>query len=293
MITVTPVTPAFVAEIEDIDLRQPLDPAQVAEISAAIDRYAVLVFRGQSLDNEQQLAFSANFGPLETTRQANRPGHKLRLPPQLSDISNLDESSRLLSGEDYRRLNGFANRLWHTDSTYKRVPARFSLLSAHVVPEQGGETEFADMRAAYDALPEKTKAQIDGLVAEHSIYHSRGIVGFTNFTDQERAALPPVPQALVRTHPGSGRRTLYLASHAGRIYGMPVPEGRMLLAELTEHATQRQFVHAHRWRAGDLVMWDDRCTMHRARPYDTSQVRDMRRSTVSDEVPTVAVAPAA
>ena len=293
MITVTPVTPAFVAEIEDIDLRQPLDPAQVAEISAAIDRYAVLVFRGQSLDNEQQLAFSANFGPLETTRQANRPGHKPRLPPQLSDISNLDESSRLLSGEDYRRLNGFANRLWHTDSTYKRVPARFSLLSAHVVPAEGGETEFADMRAAYDALPEKTKAQIDGLVAEHSIYHSRGIVGFTNFTDQERAALPPVPQALVRTHPGSGRKTLYLASHAGRIYGMPVPEGRMLLAELTEHATQRQFVHAHRWRAGDLVMWDDRCTMHRARPYDTSQIRDMRRSTVSDEVPTVAQAPAA
>ena len=287
MIEVQQLHPLFVAEVSGVDLRRPVEPDTLNEIVAALDRYAVLVFRDQPLTDQQQIAFSGQLGPLETTRQAMRPGHKMRLNPHMSDISNLDENSRIMSGDDYRRMSGLANRLWHTDSTYKRVPAKYSLLSAHIVPAEGGETEFTDMRAAYDALPDAMKARIEGLVAEHSIFHSRGTIGFADFTPEERAGLPPVPQVLVRVHPGSKRKTLYLASHAGRIEGMPVPEGRMLLLDLMEHATQRQFVHTHRWRVGDLVIWDDRCTMHRARPYDMTQVRDMRRTTVSDGVSTL------
>jgi alpha-ketoglutarate-dependent 2,4-dichlorophenoxyacetate dioxygenase len=181
-------------------------------------------------------------------------------------------------------MNGLGNRLWHTDSSFKAIPARYSLLSARAIPGEGGETQFADMRAAYDALPGTMKARLEGLVAEHSVLYSRSTIGFSDFTDEERARLPPVPQMLVRTHPSSQRKTLYLASHAGWIRGMEIPEARMLLRELMEHATQREFVHTHRWKTGDLVMWDDRCTMHRAREFDTAQVRDMHRTTVSDGV---------
>jgi len=284
MFDVKPLHPEFVGEVSGIDLREPVDDDLCRRIVAALDRYAVLVFHDQALDDERQIAFGRLFGPLETTRQALRPGHKLRIDPHLSDVSNLDEKGRVMSGTDYRRMSGLANRLWHTDSTFKRVPARYSMLSARAVPTEGGETQFADLRAAWDALPKAMQARIEGLVAEHSIFHSRATIGFTDFSDEERAGLPPVPQVLVRTHPGSGRKTLYLASHAGRIFGMPVPEGRMLLLDLIEHATRPEFVHTHRWRVGDLVIWDNRCTMHRACDYDMTQVRDMRRTTVSDEL---------
>ena len=284
MLEVTPLHPLFAGAASGVDLRQPADEATVAAITAAMDRYAVLVFREQALNDAQQIAFSARLGTLETTRKTNRPGHQLRLDAHISDVSNVDENNRLLEGEDYRRMGGLANRLWHTDSSFKRVPARYSLLSAHVIPADGGDTQFADMRAAYDALPAAKKAAIDDLVAEHSYMHSRATVGFTDFKPEELEALPPVPQRLVRVHPGSGRKSLYLASHAAAIRGMPVPEGRMLLLELMEHATQREFVHTHHWRVGDLVIWDNRCTMHRARGYDMGQVRDMHRTTVSDGV---------
>ncbi len=284
-ISVRPLHPVFVGEVAGVDLREPVDAASVSQIVAAADRYAVLVFRDQRITDEQQIAFSAMLGPLETTIKAYRPDHKPRLDLHISDVSNLDEQSRVLAADDRRRMNGLGNRLWHTDSSFKTIPARYSLLSARRIPGEGGETQFADMRAAYDALPEAMKVRLEKLVAEHfERLYSRSTIGFSDFSDEERERLKPVPQLLVRRHPGSGRPTLYLASHAGWIRGMPIPEARLLLRDLMEHATQREFVYTHRWMAGDLVMWDDRCTMHRAREFDLSQARDMHRTTVSDGV---------
>ena len=289
-IAVRQLHPLFVGEVTGVDLRQPPDPATLREIVAASNQHAVLVFPGQAIDDDQQIAFSGLLGPLETTIKQIRPGHKLRLNAHISDVSNLDEEGGILTKDDRRLMNGLGNRLWHTDSSFKAVPARYSLLSARALPPTGGETEFADLRAAYDALPEETKARLEGLVAEHSILYSRSTIGFTDFSAEEHAALKPVPQLMVRVHPGSGRKTLYLASHAMMVRGLTVPEGRLLLRELIEHATQRQFVYTHRWQLGDLVMWDDRCTMHRAMPYDPAIKRDMHRTTVSDGVSTLAQA---
>ena len=287
MIEVKQLHPLFVGEVSGVDLSKPVDAETAGEIVAAADKYAVLVFHDQALDDDQQIAFSALLGPLETTIKSFRPGHKARLNLHVSDVSNLDENSRVLAMDDGRRMNGLGNRLWHTDSSFKKTPAKYSLLSARVIPPEGGETEFADLRAAYDALPEKTKTFLEGKIAMHSIIYSRSTIGFTDYSQQERDRLPAVPQLLVRTHPGSGRKTLYLASHAGEIQGMATPEARMLLHDLMEHATQRQFVYTHRWRVGDLVMWDDRCTMHRARDYDMTYPRDMHRTTVADVAPSV------
>jgi alpha-ketoglutarate-dependent 2,4-dichlorophenoxyacetate dioxygenase len=281
-LSITQLHPLFVGEVTGIDLREAIDDATVDAIVRASDQYAVLVFRGQALDDEQQVAFSERLGPLETTIRKLRPGHMLRLNEHVSDISNLDHNGAILPREDRRRMYSLGDRLWHTDSSFKPVPAKYSLLSARAIPSAGGQTQFVDLRAAYDDLPETLKAQIEGLVAEHSILYSRSTIGFTDFSDEERAALPPVPQVLVRVHPGSRRKTLYLASHAMAIRGMPVPEGRLLLKDLMDHATQPQFVYTHRWMPGDLVMWDDRCTMHRARAFDPAERRDMHRTTVSD-----------
>jgi alpha-ketoglutarate-dependent 2,4-dichlorophenoxyacetate dioxygenase len=286
----TPLHPVFAAEASGVDLREPPDAATVDEIVGALDHYAVLVFYDQQLTDAQQIAFSAQLGPLETSIKAYRPDHRARLDLHISDVSNLDENNRVMAADDRRRMNGLGNRLWHTDSSFKPVPARYSLLSARAIPDEGGETEFADLRAAWDALPGRMQRRIEGLVAEHSILYSRGTIGFTDFSPEERERLPSVPQTLVRTHPGSGRRTLYLASHAGAIRGMPLPEARILLLDLMEHATQRQFVYTHRWQLHDLVIWDNRCTMHRARDYDPTVPRDMHRTTVSDGASTLAQA---
>jgi len=256
-ISVTQIHPLFVGEVSGVDLRQPMDAATASQIVAAADRHAVLVFHDQAITDEQQIAFSRLLGPLETTIKAYRPGHKPRLDLHISDVSNLDEQSRVLAADDRPRMLGLGNRLWHTDSSFKAIPARYSLLSARAIPGDGGETQFADMRAAYDALSPAMQARIDGLVAEHSVLYSRSTIGFTDFTDEERTRLPPVPQRLVRVHPGSQRKTLYLASHAGWIRGMQIPEARMLLRDLMEHATQRAFVYTHQWKVGDLVMWVD------------------------------------
>ncbi|HKW52086.1 MAG TPA: TauD/TfdA family dioxygenase [Stellaceae bacterium] len=287
-ITVTPLHPHIGAEIRGVDLARPVPPDVFAALDAAFNRHAVLVFPEQPLDDAQQIAFSRLFGPLETSPDY-AGSKKLRLPDrEIADISNLDPEGRVMSAEDKRLMFNRGNQLWHTDSSFKYVPARCSLLSAREIPPAGGETEFADLRAAYDALPEERKRALDGLVAEHSIFRSRSLIGFTEFNDDIRRELPPVPQLVVRRHAGSGRKTLYLASHASHIVGWPIEDGRRLIEQLVAFATEPQFVYRHRWRVGDLVMWDDRCTMHRGRPYDDTRYRrDMHRTTVSDEINSV------
>ena len=280
------VTPDFVAEVGDVALNT-LTSEDLAAIRAAFTKYAVLVFPDQEFDDESQLAFARHFGPLETTVFMARKGHNLRLHQNMADVGNLDAENRILETNNRQRLYNLGNRLWHTDSSFKRLPAYCSMLHARSIPPIGGHTEFADMRAAYDALPDSTKERIAGLVAEHSIMTSRGRLGFKDFDESERAAFAPVPQVLVRRLPDSGRMSLYIASHAGAIRGMADDEARQLIDELTAHATQRQFVHAHRWRENDLVIWDNRCTMHRGMEFDDQRYkRDMRRATVSDVAPT-------
>ena len=284
----TPLHPLFVAEVDGIDLRTTPDPETCAEIHRAMDRYAVLVFRDQRIDDDQQMAFGEALGPLEQERGVVDV-HKNRLKHHnMADISNLDLDGSLLAADDRRRMFSLGNQLWHSDSSFKPTPAKYSLLHARVVPPAGADTEFADMRAAWDALPEATKAQVKELVTHHSLIYSRAQLGFEEYTEEERQRFAPVRQRLVRWHPGSQRYSIYLSSHIGQIEGWPRPEAMMLIRNLTEFATQRQFVYAHKWRQHDLVMWDNRCTMHRARPFeDKTYRRDMRRVTLRDIVPTL------
>jgi alpha-ketoglutarate-dependent 2,4-dichlorophenoxyacetate dioxygenase len=282
-ITVCPVTPSFAAEIGDVDLSAPLTASDVRDIKAAFATYAVLIFPEQRLSEDQHLDFARHFGPLETTIALHRKDAQLRVRKEFADVSNLGPNNEVWGKDSRQRMFQLGNRLWHTDSSFKRLPALASLLYARSIPPIGGHTEFADERAAYDALPEATKRRLDGLVAEHSIFNSRAKLGFTDFSAEEKQGMPPVPQMLVRTLPDSGRKSLYLASHAGRIIGMPEQEGRALIEELVAHATQRQFVYTHRWRVHDLVIWDDRATMHRGTDFDDLRwKRDMQRATVSD-----------
>jgi alpha-ketoglutarate-dependent 2,4-dichlorophenoxyacetate dioxygenase len=290
MISVKPVMPEFVAVIGNVDLSRLTDDV-FAGIEAAFERYAVLVFHDQPITEEQQLAFATRFGPLEISVQpfVSTPGGKRRVQTGFSDISNLDEYGELLTENDNRRFINLANQLWHTDSSFKRTPGKMSMLSAQEAVSVGGETEFADMRAAWDALPEARQRQLEGLVAEHDYFHSRKKVGLdpASITPERRASRPAVPQTLVRTHPVNGRRSLYIASHITRIFGMEAAEGRRLVEELMAHATQPAFVYTHHWTVDDVVLWDNRHTMHRGRPHDESQRRAMRRATVSDTGPTV------
>ena len=282
-LSVVPVTESFAAEVADVDLSAPLDDATLAQVKAAFATYAVLIFPGQQLNEAQQIAFSRYFGPIEDNLLAYNKGQRFRVDPELIDISNLDPDNRIWAKDSRIRGLNIGNQLWHTDSSFKYLPALASLLYARAIPPVGGNTEFADLRAAWDALPPAQQERLEGLIAEHAFETSRRKTGFLDFTDAERERLPPVPQVLVRTIPESGRRSLYLASHAGRIYGLPDAEAVALLEELMAHATEARFCYEHRWRVGDLVMWDNRCTMHRGRPYDDQRyVRDMLRGTVSD-----------
>jgi len=285
------IGPCFAAEVEGVDLTRPLAPDEVEAIHAGMNEHAVLVFHDQFLDDAQQLAFSRSLGELEHAIGTSlRAPDEYRLPTTFADVSNLDKDNRVFARDDRRRLFALGNRLWHSDSSFKVTPAKYSLLHARSIPSRGGNTEFADMRAAYDALDDATRTEIEDLVCEHSQLYSRQQLGFTDFTDEERARMAPVCQRLVRVHPATGRRSLYLSSHAGAIVGWSVPEARAFLRDLVEHATQRQFVYAHRWRVGDLVMWDNRRTMHRARPFPADEPRDMRRTTLVGDGPTAAQA---
>jgi alpha-ketoglutarate-dependent 2,4-dichlorophenoxyacetate dioxygenase len=286
-ISVRQIHSVFVGEVSGIDIAKPLTPDEVKAVEAGMDRYAVLVFHDQKITDGQQMAFSQNFGPLEDARGGNitKPEDK-RLQVGMNDVSNLGRDGQPLSRESRVRLFNLGNMLWHSDSSFRPIPAKYSLLSARVVNPVGGNTEFADMRAGYDTLDAATKTLIEDLICEHSLMYSRGSLGMLDYSDEERQMFRPVRQRLVRTHPVSGRKSLYLSSHAGAILGMPTPEARILLRELNEHATQPKFVYAHTWRSWDLVMWDNRQVMHRVRRYDESQPRDMRRTTVAGNAPT-------
>jgi alpha-ketoglutarate-dependent 2,4-dichlorophenoxyacetate dioxygenase len=287
-VDITPLTrnPSgdFAGEVAGIDLTKPLTKQQVAAINAGMDRFAVLVFHDQRFDDDTQLTFSRNFGELQISSggEMSKPEER-RLKLEMADISNLDRDNKLRAADDRVRLGSLGNRLWHSDASFRAIPAKYSLLSARIIPGRGGNTEFADMRAAYDALDSPTKTEIEHLVTEHSNAYSREIIGFPKqaYGPDNQDKLRPVRQSLVRTHPVTGRKSLYLSAHIGTIVGWPMPEARAFIRDLTEHATQRQFVHAHVWRQWDLVIWDNRTTMHRAKRYDDlHDVRDMRRSTI-------------
>jgi alpha-ketoglutarate-dependent 2,4-dichlorophenoxyacetate dioxygenase len=290
-LTIQQLTPVFAGEVSGVDITRPLTRDAVAAIEAGMDRYAVLVFHDQKLTDAQQQVFSRNFGELEHTGGGNiTKMHDRRLDPYMADVSNLDKDHRPLARDARLRMFNLGNRLWHSDSSFRAVPAKYSLLSGRIVVDQGGQTQFADMRAAYDALDDATKGEIEDLVCEHSLIYSRGTLGFTNLTDEERAMMRPVRQRLVRTHPVTGRKSLFLSSHIGTIVGWPMPEARPFIRDLSEHATRREFTYAHTWRQWDLVMWDNRQLMHRVTRFDDTQVRDMRRTTVAGDGLTVAQA---
>jgi alpha-ketoglutarate-dependent 2,4-dichlorophenoxyacetate dioxygenase len=289
--------PLFAAEMTGLDLAQPIDSATRDAIERAMDEYAVLVVPDQRLDDEKQIAFSGLFGPLEVAPpvragEGSDPATRRIRHREIFDVSNLDEHGSILGLADQRRAYGQGNQLWHTDSSFRQKSATWSMLHARIIPPIGADTEFADTRAAYDALPDAMKVRLDGLVAEHSIWHSRAQLGGYCPTAEERKARPPAHHPVVRRHPGSGRNALYIASHASHILGMPVEEGRALLRELLAFATQPRFVFRHQWRLGDLAIWDNRCSLHRATPFESAMhVRDMRRTTVIDiraEVPALA-----
>ena len=278
-----PLQGLFAAEASGVDLAKPLAPGQVREIVAGMDKYAVLVFRGQKLGEDEQIAYAKQFGTLDMGLRKLRKSEAHRFKhAELIDLSNTQADGKLVSRDDPKLFSNIANQLWHSDSSFQKPAARYSMLHSVVVPPKGGETEYADLRSAYDALPEDVKQEIAGLEAEHYALHSRLMLGDASYTEEQKKAIPPATWPLVRTHPGSKRKLLFVGIHTTRIPGMTLPEGRMLLSELLEHATQREFVYRHTWRVGDLVMWDNRAVVHRGRRWDPAQRREMRRATTED-----------
>ncbi len=280
--------PGIAGEVSGLDLTKPLPQEDIAAIHAGMDKYAVLVFHGHNFTDDEQLAFTQSLGPIEHDFATSLRGPD-RLPSSFADVSNLDRSGQTLARDSKKRLYNLGNQLWHSDSSFKVVPAKYSLLHCCSVTSTGGNTEFADMRQAWDALDPETREQCEPLICEHSRMHSRARLGFTaaDFTEKDAATLRPVLQRLVRLHPSSKRKSIYLSAHAGKIVGWPEPEAKAFLMDLTEHATQREFVYAHKWRVGDLVIWDNQATMHRVRPYPHNEARDMRRTTLAGDKPTV------
>jgi alpha-ketoglutarate-dependent 2,4-dichlorophenoxyacetate dioxygenase len=286
-IEVRPLTTHIGGRMTGIDVRKPLTPAEVDAVNAGMDKHAVLVLPGQDITDEQQIEFTRNFGPLQNGANATLKRPDLRLDPAFADVSNIGKDGEKLARDDRRRMASLGNRLWHSDASFRVIPARYSILSGRIVVTDGGNTEFADMRAAYDALDAATKAEIEDLICEHSQIYSREQLGFTNYLPDERAMMKPVRHRLVRTHPSSGRKSVFLSAHIGGIVGWPMPEARAFIRDLIEHATQEQFVYSHRWTQHDLVIWDNRATMHRVRRYDDlNTVRDLRRTTTKSDGPT-------
>jgi alpha-ketoglutarate-dependent 2,4-dichlorophenoxyacetate dioxygenase len=280
----TPLTSHVGAEARGIDIRQPLSSEQVHEIEAAMDRYAVLVFRDQTIDQDQQIRFAQSFGPLDLGLRKIRKGPHRFAYNELADISNVTADGEVADRTDSKIVGNVANQLWHSDSSFQQTRAKYSMLSAHILPRFGGETEFADLRLAYDALPQWRKDQVEHLVAVHSSLHSRFLLGDTSYDESQRKTIPAARWPLVQTDPRSGRKILFVGIHIESIEGMTAPEGRMLVMDLLEHATQREFVYQHQWRVGDLVMWDNTATVHRGRWYDFSERRELRRATTEEVI---------
>ncbi len=294
-VSIRQITPVFACEVTGVDCRKPLSPDEVAAIHAGMNEYAVLVFRDQKLTDEQQLQFTLHFGVLENSR-GGTPGHihfrtdqeARKLGSGIVDFSNVEPSGTTLSRNSRAYMFKLADQMWHSDSSFKAIPASYSLLSGRSVVSWGGNTEFADMRAAYDALDDRLRQMIKDLVCLHSNMYSRGKLGVTDFTEDERSVFKPVRQRLVRRHPVTGRISLFLSAHAGAIEGMSIPEARMLLLDLTEFATQERFVYSHAWQVNDFVMWDNRSTMHRGRRFDPNEARDIRQTRLGGDGPTIA-----
>jgi alpha-ketoglutarate-dependent 2,4-dichlorophenoxyacetate dioxygenase len=284
LLPISETSPEFGAEVEGIDLRETTSANDVAQLEAGMDKFAVLIFRQQFIGDDDQLAFTRNFGSLLNGANMTKTDN-LRLNPAFADVSNLDTNNNVLERNDRRRAFSLGNRLWHSDASFRATPARYSLLSGRVVPPSGGNTEFADMRAAYESLTDDEKLEVENLRCFHSLLFSRSRLGFNDYTNEERSAMEPVRQPLIRIHPVTGRKSLFLSAHVGAIDDWLTPEALIFLSDLTEHATQRRFVYSHVWRAGDLVMWDNRQTMHRSRRFDDlSFTRDMRRTTTIDDI---------
>ena len=287
-IGIRPLTPGFAGEVSGANLTRPLSAEDAAALEAGMNQYAVLVYHDQAVTDEQQKIFSLNFGALEQTAGGNVTQAKdQRLGSFMADVSNLDTNHLPLARDDRRRLFNLGNQLWHSDSSFRAVPAKYSILSGRATVDKGGQTQFADMRAAHDALDDAAKTEIEDLICEHSLLFSRGALGFTDLSEAEKAMFTPVRQRLVRAHPVTGRKSLFLSSHIGTILGWPVPEARAFLRDLTEHATQSRFVYKHVWKQYDMLMWDNRSTMHRVTRFDDTKARDMRRTTVAGESMTV------
>ena len=282
-ISVEHLHPFFAAEIDGVDLSGPIDDATHRALDDAIDRYAVLIFHRQRLDDDQLLALGRRFGSIAPPRKRHGADAQRLKHAELADVSNVNARDELRARDDRRRLDSLGNQLWHSDASFRPISGALSMLHAHVIPPKGGETEFADLRAAYDTLDDEMKSTIAPLSAVHSIFQSRGLLGHATYTEKERVELPDVVHPLVRTHPGSKRKTLYVGSHASHVVGWPIPEGKLLIRDLIDHATERRFVHTHKWTVGDLVVWDNRCTLHRGRRYDDAKHRrDLRRVTTQD-----------
>ena len=278
-----PLHADLAAEIEGVAVRADLPEEDLSFLRDALRRFGVLVFRNQLLTDEDHIAFAARFGKVETASNLYTTADEARLTrPELSDVSNLDSAGKPRKSDDLRRLRALGNRLWHADGSFKPVIGALSMLYGRSVPNSGGDTEFADMRVAYDMQPPAMQGRLATLWAEHSYVYSRTQLGFTNLTPEQITALPPSRHPLVRVHGPSGRKSLYLGAHASHIIGLPVPEGRMLLRDLLEDATARELVHAHKWEPNDFLIWDNRCVVHRARAFDESQARDLRRVTTLD-----------
>ena len=280
-LTLKPLHP-FAAEAGGIDLSQPLAAASVRAIEDAMDQHAVLVFRRQPLTQDQQIAFARALGPLDLGLRKLKGGPHRFQYAELADISNVKVDGEVADRTHAKIVGNVANQLWHSDSSFQHPRAKYSMLSAVVVPGFGGDTEFADLRMAYDAVPDWQKKQIEGLKAVHYALHSRFMLGDTDYTVEQKKAIAPAVWPLVQTDPRTGRKILFVGIHACEIEGMTTAEGRMLIMDLLEHATQREFVYRHQWQVGDLVMWDNTATVHRGRYFDFAERRELRRATTEE-----------
>jgi len=276
-IDLNPLHADLAVEIGNIDLRRPLDGETLAALRSALARYPVLVFHGQELSDDEHAAFTKSFGPIDAGLVLAAKRKRRLKNTDVIDLANIDIEGNILDAGNARNVSLLANQMWHSDSSFKDPPAQYSVLCGIDLPGEGGDTEFADQRAAYDALSEPMKARVETMVAEHWAFHSRNMLGGGDFTPEGMAALPPVEWPIVHTIPESGRKSLFVGVHTREIRGMATAEARMFLLDLLEHATQREFVYRHRWRNGDIVMWDNRCTLHRGRPYDLTKLRELRR----------------